>query len=181
MHSFSTGDHPNVAPERSHRDANGNPLDRSQLAQMAVNSAFIGTAERVTQQLSEFIEQTGARRLALFHELVVDPQLVLASVSAFGERVLPVLKERFATPAPTLTPTAGAPADTAAPAPAGVAGVEQLTPTLASSIPMPAQSHHNERTHTREDHPTHVPDLDDRCRGHSRDADTGRRLRWRRR
>lgn len=95
LHSFSTGDHPAISGDRKHTDAQGNPLSREDMAHGAAQRAFVGSADQITRQLSEFIEHTGARRIALFHEIAVDPGRVLSSVSAFGQQVMPVLRDRF--------------------------------------------------------------------------------------
>lgn len=94
-YSFSTGDHPTLATERKHVDADGNQLSREDMARGAASRAIIGDVDRIISELTSYIELTEARRIATFQEIVVDPARALASVSAFGRQVMPVLQGRF--------------------------------------------------------------------------------------
>ncbi|PCJ71332.1 MAG: LLM class flavin-dependent oxidoreductase [Rhodobiaceae bacterium] len=93
--SLQTGDQAKVpqAKER-HTDANGNPFTYDELAKMMAMGAIIGTPDVVADKLSAFIGATGARRIAIYPEMMSDRKLTLSSIKRFAEEVRP----RFAEP-----------------------------------------------------------------------------------
>lgn len=90
--SFREGDHPHV-PQATNRhvDKDGNELQPGDMADAVAAGAIIGSAAQVTDELGAFIEQTGARRLAIFHEAIGDPRVTLASLEEFAAEVRPQL------------------------------------------------------------------------------------------
>ncbi|MGE0544976.1 MAG: hypothetical protein AB7R89_32875, partial [Dehalococcoidia bacterium] len=96
LHSYKTGDWPHV-PQAAGRHAgpDGSRPSQEHLAEMTVAAAAVGTPAAVADQLSRFIEVTGAVRIALFMEMAADPATILHSIRSFAEDVAPALEMRF--------------------------------------------------------------------------------------
>ena len=94
--SFAAGDHPKVpqSPDR-HLGPDGKPLDSATMARYAAAGAILGPPAQVVDELGAFMEATGARRLAIYHEAAADAALTLSSIERFATEVVPQL-----TPAP---------------------------------------------------------------------------------
>jgi alkanesulfonate monooxygenase SsuD/methylene tetrahydromethanopterin reductase-like flavin-dependent oxidoreductase (luciferase family) len=90
--SFRDGDHPLVpqAPNR-HVGPDGAPLDPDAMASLVADHAIIGAPSQVVDELGQFIEVTGARRIALFHEAIGDPAATINSLHDFALHVAPQL------------------------------------------------------------------------------------------
>lgn len=90
--SFRAGDHPMVpqAPDR-HVQPDGSPVDRDALAGAVARDAIVGPPSLVVDQLGRFLETTGARRLALYHEAVADAEITMTSIERFATEVAPRL------------------------------------------------------------------------------------------
>lgn len=86
--SFQGGNWPHV-PQASNRhvDGDGQPIDRSEMAQSVAANAIVGPPGRVREQLDQFIELTGAGRLVLFMEAIADPEITRSSIRRFMEEV----------------------------------------------------------------------------------------------
>ena len=90
--SFRAGDHPTVPQAvNRHVGPDGKPMDREQMADFVANAAIVGPPAQVVDELGAFIEQTGARRLALYHEAIADPASTLTSIERFASDVAPQL------------------------------------------------------------------------------------------
>ena len=87
--SFKGGDWPTVpqAPDR-HVDESGQPLDRAAMAQFVANASVAGPIESVRDQLSLFVERTGAERLVLYMESIADADATRQSVITFAEHMI---------------------------------------------------------------------------------------------
>ncbi|MDG4664147.1 LLM class flavin-dependent oxidoreductase [Mycobacterium sp. 236(2023)] len=92
--SFRDGDHPHVpqAPER-HLGPDGTPIDADAMAEMVGAAAIIGPVGQVVDELGDFILETGARRVAVYHEAIGSPVRALGSLRDFGEYVVPQLSQ----------------------------------------------------------------------------------------
>lgn len=90
--SFRDGDHPHVpqAPAR-HPGPDGRPLDSDAMAELTAADAIIGSVGQVVDELGDFLLQTGARRVAVYHEAIGDPARTLESLRTFGDHVIPQL------------------------------------------------------------------------------------------
>ncbi|HEX2283829.1 MAG TPA: LLM class flavin-dependent oxidoreductase, partial [Mycobacterium sp.] len=91
-HSFREGDHPLVpqAPIR-HVGPDGKPMNPDTMAQYVSDQAIVGSPSRVVDELGAFIDKTGARRIALYHEAIGDPGATLKSLEDFALLVAPQL------------------------------------------------------------------------------------------
>jgi alkanesulfonate monooxygenase SsuD/methylene tetrahydromethanopterin reductase-like flavin-dependent oxidoreductase (luciferase family) len=90
--SFHEGDHPLVpqAPNR-HVGPDGKPMNPDTMAKYVADHAIIGSPSQVVDELGGFIETTGARRIALFHEAIGDAATALKSLQDFALVVAPQL------------------------------------------------------------------------------------------
>jgi len=93
--SLNAGDHTKVPQAKGRTtDASGKPLTYDEMAKMISKGAIVGTPDVVADKLSAFIAATGARRIAIYPEMVSDRKLTLSSIKRFAEEVRP----RFAEP-----------------------------------------------------------------------------------
>lgn len=92
VQSFRDGDHAHVpqAPKR-HLGPDGAPAGPGVMAEMVADSAIIGSVGCVVDELGDFIHETGARRIAIYHEAIGDPGRTLESLRCFAEDVIPQL------------------------------------------------------------------------------------------
>lgn len=92
VQSFRDGDHPHVpqAPNR-HLGPDGTPAGPEAMAEMVAESAIIGSVGCVVDELGDFILETGAHRIAVYHEAIGDPARTLESLRCFAEYVMPQL------------------------------------------------------------------------------------------
>ncbi len=83
--SFGHGDWPKVPqqPER-HVGPDGEPIDRGSMARFVANGAIVGDAASVVEQLADFRERTGARRIAIYAEAIADRGITLQTIEALG-------------------------------------------------------------------------------------------------
>lgn len=90
--SFREGEHPHVpqAPDR-HLGPDGTPIDPDAMATMVAAGAIIGSVGQVVDELGDFICDTGARRIAVYHEAIGDAATTLESLESFAEYVIPQL------------------------------------------------------------------------------------------
>jgi alkanesulfonate monooxygenase SsuD/methylene tetrahydromethanopterin reductase-like flavin-dependent oxidoreductase (luciferase family) len=90
--SFREGDHPHV-PQTSNRHVgpDGRPLDPDAMADMVASQAIIGPPAQVVDELGRFIELTGARRIAVYHEAIGDAAATMKSLQDFALLVVPEL------------------------------------------------------------------------------------------
>jgi alkanesulfonate monooxygenase SsuD/methylene tetrahydromethanopterin reductase-like flavin-dependent oxidoreductase (luciferase family) len=90
--SFHEGDHRLVpqAPNR-HVGRDGKPMDPDTMAKYVAEQAIVGSPSQVVDELGGFIETTGARRIALFHEAIGDASMALKSLQDFALLVAPQL------------------------------------------------------------------------------------------
>lgn len=105
-YSYSTGDWPSVPQGQSRRTGpDGKPIDHARFAAMAVEGAMVGPPARVIEQLRDYIERTGAGRIAMFFEPAGDPGRVLRSLERFALEVAPAFAtaEMLPGPAPERT------------------------------------------------------------------------------
>ncbi len=90
--SFRDGDHPAVPQAvNRHVGPDGEPVDRDTMAQMVADDAIVGSPARVVDELGGFIETTGARRIAVYHEAIADPATTMKSLRDFALHVVPQL------------------------------------------------------------------------------------------
>ncbi len=104
VYSYMTGDWPAVpqAGDR-HSGPDGKPIDRESFAKVAVDIAFVGSARSVTEQIEAYVNETGARHIALFMEPIADSGAIEASIRAFAADVRPRLDSlTFAPQEPSL-------------------------------------------------------------------------------
>ncbi|CAA0130997.1 Alkanal monooxygenase alpha chain [Mycolicibacterium vanbaalenii] len=90
--SFRDGEHPHVpqAPAR-HFGPDGAPIDADAMADMVAAGAIVGSVGYVVDKLGDFIIETGARRIAVYHEAIGDAALAMDSLRSFAEHVIPQL------------------------------------------------------------------------------------------
>lgn len=90
--SFRDGDHPHV-PQASNRHLgpDGRPMDPDMMAKYVAEQAIVGPPSQVVDELGRFIETTGARRIALFHEAIGDVATTIKSLQDFALLVAPQL------------------------------------------------------------------------------------------
>ncbi len=90
--SFRAGDHPHVpqAPQQ-HVGPEGKPMGPDAMADMVAANAIIGSVGCVVDELGDFLLETGARRIAVYHEAIGDPAIALESLRSFAEHVAPQL------------------------------------------------------------------------------------------
>lgn len=90
--SFRLGDHPHVpqAPDR-HVGPDGTPLDSDAMGDMVAAGAIIGSVGQVVDELGDFVLETGARRVAVYHEAIGDAERTLESLRTFADYVIPQL------------------------------------------------------------------------------------------
>ncbi len=90
--SFRNGDHPHVpqAPKR-HLGPDGTALPPDAMAERVAAGAIIGSVGQVVDELADFILETGARRVAVYHEAIGDADRTLESLQEFGDHVIPQL------------------------------------------------------------------------------------------
>jgi alkanesulfonate monooxygenase SsuD/methylene tetrahydromethanopterin reductase-like flavin-dependent oxidoreductase (luciferase family) len=93
--SFRDGDHPAVPQAiNRHVGPDGNPVDRNEMATLVAGSAIVGAPSQVVDELGSFIEATGARRIAVYHEAIADPVTTMTSLRDFALLVAPQLRVR---------------------------------------------------------------------------------------
>jgi alkanesulfonate monooxygenase SsuD/methylene tetrahydromethanopterin reductase-like flavin-dependent oxidoreductase (luciferase family) len=90
--SFRDGHHPLVpqAPER-HVGPDGEPLNPDTMAKYVAEQAIVGSPSQVVDELGRFIETTGARRIAVYHEAIADAATTMKSLNDFAVHVAPQL------------------------------------------------------------------------------------------
>lgn len=95
--SFKDGDHPHV-PQGANRHVgpDGRPLNADAMADVVAAGAIIGSPDQVVDELGRFIETTGARRIAVFHEAIAEPGATLKSLEDFALSVRPQLSSDVA-------------------------------------------------------------------------------------
>lgn len=90
--SFRDGDHPHVPQAGDpHRGPDGEPLGPDAMAGYVAQNAIVGPPSQVVDELGRFIETTGARRIAVFHEAIADPTVSINSLEDFALLVAPQL------------------------------------------------------------------------------------------
>jgi len=90
--SFRDGDHPQVPQNRrSHAGSDGKPIGPDEQAAMTAAGAIVGPVGQVVDELGAFIDQTSARRVAVYAEAIADRDLAVRSLTEFAERVAPQL------------------------------------------------------------------------------------------
>ncbi|MEM7079862.1 MAG: LLM class flavin-dependent oxidoreductase [Pseudomonadota bacterium] len=86
--SFRGGDWPHIPQVSDHHpDTHGKATDRSDRAAAVAAGALVGPPARVREQLDQFIEITGAKRLVLYMEAIADAALTRTSIQRFMEEV----------------------------------------------------------------------------------------------
>ncbi|WP_233164885.1 LLM class flavin-dependent oxidoreductase [Mycobacterium sp. AT1] len=90
--SFRDGDHPHV-PQAANRHIgpDGRPADPDAMAEHVAANAIVGSPAQVVDELGSFIEATGARRIAGYHEAISDASVTLRSLEDFAQIVVPQL------------------------------------------------------------------------------------------
>lgn len=90
--SFRNGDHPHVpqAPDR-HVGPDGTPRNPDAMAEMVAEGAIIGSVGQVVDELGDFVLETGARRVAVYHEAIGEADRTLESLRTFADYVIPQL------------------------------------------------------------------------------------------
>lgn len=90
--SFRDGDHP-VLPQAADRlvGPDGRPVDWDAMARLVAHHAIVGPPNQVVDELGSFIETTGARRIAFYHEAIADPATTMKSLHDFALLVAPQL------------------------------------------------------------------------------------------
>ncbi|MEM9746424.1 MAG: LLM class flavin-dependent oxidoreductase [Actinomycetota bacterium] len=88
--SFRAGDWPHV-PQIGVRHANpdGTRRDSAAMARQVADGAIVGDVSKVRDGLAEFVEQTGARRLAFFVEAIADPARIRRTIDEIADLDLP--------------------------------------------------------------------------------------------
>jgi alkanesulfonate monooxygenase SsuD/methylene tetrahydromethanopterin reductase-like flavin-dependent oxidoreductase (luciferase family) len=91
-YSYSTGDWPHV-PQRGegHGRSGGEPQDSGALAGKSADGAVVGNPQEVTAALKDYIAATGASRIVLFMEPIVDGELLEESIRRFAAEVMPAV------------------------------------------------------------------------------------------
>lgn len=89
--SFRNGDHPQVPQASNRHGPDGRPLDPDAMASMVAEQAIVGPPNQVVDELGHFIEATGARRIAIYHEAIADPATTMRSLHDFAIHVAPQL------------------------------------------------------------------------------------------
>lgn len=90
--SFRDGDHPHVPHATNrHLGPDGTPVGADQMAKMVADAAIIGPVGQVVDELGDFVLDTGARRVAVYHEAIGHPAMTLESLEGFAEYVIPQL------------------------------------------------------------------------------------------
>ncbi len=91
--SFRGGDWPGV-PEmgKRHLGADGKPIGPTEMARGAAAGAIVGPPQAVVEGLGEFMETTGARRIAIYAEAIADRDATLQSIERFAKDVAPQLQ-----------------------------------------------------------------------------------------
>ena len=92
--SFRDGDHP-LVPQASKRHVgpDGKSVDPDAMATFVAEQAIVGPPSQVVDELGSFIESTGARRIALFHEAIGDSTTTIKSLHDFAVHVAPRLAQ----------------------------------------------------------------------------------------
>ena len=90
--SFHAGAHAHVpqAPDR-HLGPDGRPMDPSVMARHVADNAIVGPASQVVDELGRFLSRTAARRIAIYHEAIADPDVTMQSLEDFAVTVMPQL------------------------------------------------------------------------------------------
>lgn len=90
--SFHDGDHP-ALPQAANRHVgpDGKPIDWNAMATLVANLAIVGSPNQVVDELGRFIETTGARRIAIYHEAIADRPTTMKSLQDFALLVAPQL------------------------------------------------------------------------------------------
>jgi alkanesulfonate monooxygenase SsuD/methylene tetrahydromethanopterin reductase-like flavin-dependent oxidoreductase (luciferase family) len=90
--SFHDGDHP-ALPQAANRHVgpDGKPVNWNEMATLVSNLAMGGGPNLVVDELGRFIETTGARRIAIYHEAIGDPATTMKSLHDFALLVAPQL------------------------------------------------------------------------------------------
>ncbi|MET4427174.1 LLM class flavin-dependent oxidoreductase [Mycolicibacterium sp. 624] len=90
--SFRAGDHPHV-PQSSNRHLlpDGRPASPDAMARMVADQAIVGSPAHVVDELGQFIETTGASRIAVYFESIADKKVTLRSLEDFASVVAPAL------------------------------------------------------------------------------------------
>lgn len=91
--SFADGRQPHVPQmvDRHPKGPDGNPLSAEAMAEFVAQAALIGPPAKMIEELNGFIEQTGARRIALYMEACADRDLTMRSIHRFATEVRPHL------------------------------------------------------------------------------------------
>ncbi|MBJ7464789.1 MAG: LLM class flavin-dependent oxidoreductase [Mycolicibacterium sp.] len=93
--SFRAGEHPHVPQAvNRHIGPDGRPADSAAMAEQVAANAIIGSPAQVVDELGAFIDNTGARRIAIYPEAIADAAVTLTSLEDFAELVAPQLTER---------------------------------------------------------------------------------------
>lgn len=97
--SFRGGEHPHVPQAvNRHIGPDGRPVDSTAMAEQVAADAIIGSPAQVVDELGEFIETTGARRIAIYPEAIADAAVTLTSLEDFAGLVAPQLTRPAAIP-----------------------------------------------------------------------------------
>ena len=90
--SFRDGDHP-LVPQATNRHVgpDGKPVAWDAMATLVAENAIVGPPNQVVDELGRFIESTGARRIAIYHEAIADPATTMRSLRDFALFVAPQL------------------------------------------------------------------------------------------
>lgn len=90
--SFRDGDHP-ALPQAANRHVgpDGKPVDWDAMATLVADSAIVGPPSQLVDELGRFVETTGARRIAIYHEAIADPATTMNSLRDFALLVAPQL------------------------------------------------------------------------------------------
>jgi alkanesulfonate monooxygenase SsuD/methylene tetrahydromethanopterin reductase-like flavin-dependent oxidoreductase (luciferase family) len=88
--SFRDGDWPHVPQAKNrHLDASGKPVERDAMADFVAQFAIIGSRGKVAADLESFARDTGADRISLYMEAIVDRDAILGSIERFAREVAP--------------------------------------------------------------------------------------------
>lgn len=90
--SFRDGDHPHIPQDGDrHVGADGTAAGPDEMATMVADAAIVGPVGQVVDELGDFVLETGARRVTVYHEAIGHPAMTLESLECFAEYVIPQL------------------------------------------------------------------------------------------